>query len=66
MWNCELPEEKASTLFLLASPAPSSGPGIELVLDRWLLNWLMILKNISVVGSFPGTDKAESRFLGIE
>ena len=66
VWNCELPEDKASALFLLASPAPSSGPGIKLVLDRWLLNWLMIFKNISVVGSFLGTDKAKSRFLGVE
>lgn len=66
VWNCELPEDKASALFLLASPAPSSGPGIEPVLDRWLLNWLMIFKNISVVDRFLGTDKAKSRFLGIK
>ena len=62
--NCELPEGRASALFLLASPAPSSGPGIELVLDRWLLNWLMIFKNISFVHSFLGSDKAKSRVLG--
>ena len=64
--NCELPEGRASALFLLASPAPSSGPGIELVLDRWLLNWLMIFKNISFVLSFLGSDKAKSRVLGIK
>ena len=40
--NCELPEGRDSALFLLASPAPSSGPGIELVADRWLLNQQMI------------------------
>ena len=66
VWNCELPEGKASALFLLASLAPSSGPGIELVLDRWLLNWLMIFKSISFVDSFLGSDKAKSRVLGIK
>lgn len=65
MGNCELPEGRASALFLLASPAPSSGPGIELVLDRWLLNCWMIFKKY-FVHSFLGSDKAKSRVLGIK